>query len=92
MGGDQAAGVLSTVRQSALAAKGKDPMTPAELEDFERPIKQKYEEEGSAYYSTARLWDDGIILPEETRKVLGYAIEVSLNKKIEETKFGVFRM
>ena len=92
MGGDQAAGVLSTVRQSALAAKGKDPMTTAELEDFERPIKQKYEKEGSAYYSTARLWDDGIILPEETRKVLGYAIEVSLNKKIEETKFGVFRM
>ena len=68
MGGDQAAGFLSTVRQSALAAKGKDPMTTAELEDFERPIKQKYEEEGSAYYSTARLWDDGIILPEETRK------------------------
>jgi 3-methylcrotonyl-CoA carboxylase beta subunit len=92
MGGDQAAGVLSTVKQAALETKGKKPMTQAEKDEFEKPIKEKYEKEGSAYYSTARLWDDGIIAPEDTRKVLGYALEVSLNKKIEDTKFGVFRM
>jgi 3-methylcrotonyl-CoA carboxylase beta subunit len=92
MGGDQAAGVLSTVRQGALVAKGKEPMTPEQVAEFEKPIKQKYEKEGSAYYSTARLWDDGIIAPEDTRKILGYAIKVSMNKKIEPTKFGVFRM
>ena len=92
MGGEQAAGVLSTVRQSALIAKGKPEMTDKEKEEFEKPIRDKYEKEGSAYYSSARLWDDGVISPCQTRKVLGYALKVSLNKKIEETKFGVFRM
>ena len=92
MGGDQAAGVLSTVRQSALAAKGKKEMTAEEVAEFEQPIKDKYEKEGSAYYSSARLWDDGIIAPEDTRKVLGYGLQVSLNKKIEKSHFGVFRM
>ena len=82
MGGDQAAGVLSTVRQSALAAKGKE-MTAEEVAEFEQPIKDKYEKEGSAYYSSARLWDDGIIAPEDTRKVLGYGLQVSLNKKLK---------
>ena len=59
---------------------------------FKRPIEDKYEEEGSPYYSTARLWDDGIIDPADTRKVVSLALDASLNAKIEETKFGVFRM
>jgi len=92
MGGEQAAGVLSTVRQGALEAKGKPLMTDEQKAAFEKPILDKYEIEGSAYYSSARLWDDGIIAPCQTRKVLGYAIQVSLNAKIMPTKFGVFRM
>ena len=92
MGGEQAAGVLSTVRQSALEAKGAPLMTDEEKAKFEKPILDKYETEGSAYYSTARLWDDGVIAPCQTRKVLGYALKVSLNAEILPTKFGVFRM
>lgn len=92
MGGDQAAGVLSTVRQDALLAKGKKPMSAAELAEFERPIKEKYEVEGSAYYSSARLWDDGVIDPAQTRDVLGLAISAALNAEIGESKFGIFRM
>jgi 3-methylcrotonyl-CoA carboxylase beta subunit len=92
MGGEQAAGVLSTVKQGALEAKGKPIMNDKEKAAFEQPILDKYENEGSAYYSSARLWDDGIIAPCQTRKVLGYAIQVSLNAKIEPTKFGIFRM
>mgnify|MGYP003687089337 FL=1 len=67
-------------------------MTESEVKSFEKPILDKYEKEGSAYYSSARIWDDGIILPEETRKTLTMALECSKNKKQEETKFGVFRM
>ena len=92
MGGEQAAGVLSTVRQGALKAKGKPLMSDEEKKAFEKPILDKYEKEGSAYYSSARLWDDGIIAPCQTRQVLGYAVSVSLNAKIMPTKFGVFRM
>lgn len=92
MGGEQAAGVLSTVRQGALEAQGKPLMSQEEKAAFEKPILNKYEKEGSAYYSSARLWDDGIIAPCQTRKVLGYALHVSLNAKIMPTKFGVFRM
>ncbi len=92
MGGEQAAGVLATVRQDGLKAKGKSPMTSEEEAEFKRPILEKYETEGSAYYSTARLWDDGVIEPHKTREVLGLAISASLNKDIEDTKFGVFRM
>ena len=92
MGGEQAAGVLSTVRQGALKAKGKPMMSDEEKKTFEKPILDKYEKEGSAYYSSARLWDDGIIAPCQTRQVLGYAVSVSLNAKIMPTKFGVFRM
>ena len=92
MGGEQAAGVLTTVRQDGLKYKGKEAMTEDEVAEFQKPILDKYEKEGSAYYSTARLWDDGIIEPHQTRDVLGLALAVSHNKAYEETKFGVFRM
>lgn len=92
MGGEQAAGVLATVRQDGLKAKGQAPMTPEQEAQFKQPILDKYEEEGSAYYSTARLWDDGVIEPHKTRDILGAAIKASKQAPIEETKFGVFRM
>lgn len=86
MGGEQAAKVLSTVKQETT------PMTENEIKEFEKPILEKYEKEGSAYYSTARIWDDGIIEPHKTREVLGLALEASHYKKIEEVNFGIFRM
>lgn len=92
MGGEQAAGVLTTVRQDALKYKKEKAMTEDEVTTFQQPILDKYEKEGSPYYSTARIWDDGIIEPHHTRDVLGLAIAASLNKPIEDTKFGVFRM
>lgn len=92
MGGEQAAGVLATVRQEGLKARGKEPMSEAEETEFKAPILEKYEEEGSPYYSSARLWDDGIIEPEKTRDILGLAISASLNREIKDTSFGVFRM
>ncbi|TMH20871.1 MAG: methylcrotonoyl-CoA carboxylase, partial [Betaproteobacteria bacterium] len=64
----------------------------AQEEDFKRPILDQYERQGHPYYSTARLWDDGVIAPEETRRTLALAISASLNAPIEETRFGVFRM
>jgi acetyl-CoA carboxylase carboxyltransferase component len=91
MGGEQAANVLLTVRLDALRAKGKD-MTPEEREEFMAPILEKYGNEGSAYFSTARLWDDGIIAPTDTREALALAISMSLNAPIPEHNFGVFRM
>ncbi len=92
MGGEQAAGVLSTVKQAGLEHKGQKPMSAQELADFEKPIKDKYEKEGHPFYSSARLWDDGIIDPAQTRDILGLAIATSMNAEIEETKFGIFRM
>lgn len=91
MGGEQAAGVLTTVKEEQLRAKG-EPFPEKEKEELRRSILSKYEEEGSAYYSSARLWDDGIIDPVDTRTVLALGIAASLNKKWEETKYGVFRM
>ena len=91
MGGQQAASVLMTVRLDNLRARGAD-MTATEQEAFMRPVVEKYEEEGSAYYSTARLWDDGIIDPLDTRAVLALGISASLNAPIADTRFGVFRM
>lgn len=91
MGGEQAAGVLITVKEEQLKAKGET-MSEAEREKLRNTILEKYEREGSAYYSTSRLWDDGIIDPVDTRKVLAMAISASLNKKFEDTKYGVFRM
>jgi 3-methylcrotonyl-CoA carboxylase beta subunit len=86
MGGEQAASVLATVHRDA------DKWTPEQAEAFKAPIRAKYEEEGSPYYATARLWDDGIIAPADTRRVLSLALSACLNAPIGETKFGVFRM
>ena len=90
MGGEQAANVLATVRKDAL--QKNQIMSEEDEIKFKQPILDKYEQEGSAYYSTARLWDDGIIDPADTRKVLSMALSISNNKESEETKFGVFRM
>ena len=92
MGGEQAAGVLATVKQDGLKASGNEVMSESELEEFKKPILEKYEKEGSAYYSSARLWDDGVIEPHKTRDVLGLAIAASLNNEIDDSRFGVFRM
>ncbi len=86
MGGEQAASVLATVHRDA------DTWTPDEAEAFKAPIRQKYEDEGNPYYATARLWDDGVIDPAQTRDVLGLAISASLNAPVPDTRFGVFRM
>jgi acetyl-CoA carboxylase carboxyltransferase component len=92
MGGEQAANVLLTVKRDALAREGKPDMTPDEQEAFKRPILEKYEHEGSPYYSTARLWDDGIIDPADTRRVLGLALAVCARQPAPKTQYGVFRM
>jgi 3-methylcrotonyl-CoA carboxylase beta subunit len=91
MGGEQAASVLATVRRENLEAEGKT-WSEVEEEEFKQPIREQYETEGNPYYATARLWDDGIITPAETRRVLGLCFSVALNAPIPETKFGVFRM
>ena len=91
MGGEQAASVLATVRKDGLAARGKT-MSAEEEAAFKQPILDKYEEEGNPYYSTARLWDDGIIDPRDTRTVLALGIAASLNAPLPDTPFGVFRM
>jgi 3-methylcrotonyl-CoA carboxylase beta subunit len=84
MGGAQAARVLSTVRAGTAS--------DAERDAFEAPILAEYERQGSAYYSTARLWDDGVIDPLDSRRVLALGISAALNAEIGETRFGVFRM
>jgi 3-methylcrotonyl-CoA carboxylase beta subunit len=91
MGGEQAASVLATIRRDALEARGGT--WPADEEDaFKAPIRDRYETEGDPYFASARLWDDGIIDPAQTRDVLGLSISAALNAPIPETKFGVFRM
>jgi acetyl-CoA carboxylase carboxyltransferase component len=92
MGGEQASNVLLTIKQDQLAREGKPPLTPAEADEFRRPTLEKYEREGHPYYSSARLWDDGILDPTETRTVLALALSVVLNAPREEGRFGVFRM
>jgi 3-methylcrotonyl-CoA carboxylase beta subunit len=91
MGGDQAASVLAQVRRSSLEAAGTN-WSETEEEKFKSPIRAQYEEQGSAYFSTAHLWDDGIIDPAETRRVLALALSVCRNAPVRETRFGVFRM
>ena len=91
MGGEQAASVLATVRRDNLEAAGKTWSADNE-EAFKAPVRDQYEREGNPYYASARLWDDGIILPSETRDVLGLALSACLNAPIEKTCFGVFRM
>jgi 3-methylcrotonyl-CoA carboxylase beta subunit len=91
MGGQQAASVLATVKRDGTEAKGGT-WSKEEEEKFKRPILDQYERQGHPYYATARLWDDGLIAPQETRRVLALAISASLNAPIEDTRFGVFRM
>jgi 3-methylcrotonyl-CoA carboxylase beta subunit/propionyl-CoA carboxylase len=91
MGGEQAAGVLTQVKIEQRQRQGK-PMSEKEVEELRAPILARYEEEGSPYYSSARLWDDGVIAPADTRAVLGLGISAALNAPIPEARFGVFRM
>jgi 3-methylcrotonyl-CoA carboxylase beta subunit len=91
MGGMQAASVLATVKRDGIEAKG-GAWTREEEEAFKRPILEQYEHQGHPYYASARLWDDGVIDPADTRMVLGLALSAAMNKPPEETKFGVFRM
>jgi acetyl-CoA carboxylase carboxyltransferase component len=92
MGGEQAAGVLSTVKDEQRLREGQPVMTEAERDAFRAPTLEKYEAEGNPYYATARLWDDGILDPAETRTVLGLGLSIACNAPSEATRFGVFRM
>jgi 3-methylcrotonyl-CoA carboxylase beta subunit len=91
MGGEQAASVLATVRRENIEGGGGS-WSRDEEDEFKRPIREQYEREGNPYYATARLWDDGIIAPGETRRVLSLALSAALNAPIPRTRFGVFRM
>jgi 3-methylcrotonyl-CoA carboxylase beta subunit len=91
MGGEQAASVLATVRRDGIEAKGGQ-WPPEDEEAFKAPIRHQFEEQGHPYYASARLWDDGVIDPADTRRVLGLALSASLNAPVEATGFGVFRM
>ena len=91
MGGEQAASVLSTLRREAIEGQGRV-WSQEEEEAFKAPIRDSYESEGSPYYATARLWDDGVIAPAETRRVLSLAFSACFNAPLEPTRFGVFRM
>jgi 3-methylcrotonyl-CoA carboxylase beta subunit len=91
MGGEQAASVLATVKRDGIQLKGGS-WSAEEEETFKAPIRQQYEEQGHPYYASARLWDDGVIRPADTRRVLALALSASLNAPIEDTRYGVFRM
>lgn len=95
MGGPQAASVLSTVKNDQIEKQTGTPMTTEEITEFEKPLLEKYEQEGSPYYATARLWDDGVIQVEDTRKVLGQTLRV-VSKDFDQPRregntYGVFR-
>ncbi len=91
MGGEQASDVLIQVKEEQLAAKGEK-MKAEDIKKLRTEILNKYEEEGSIYFSTSRIWDDGIIDPVDTRKVIALGIAMSLNKPFTATKYGIFRM
>ncbi len=91
MGGEQAASVLSQVKRDKLVENHAD-WTAEEEESFKKPIRDQYETQGHPYYATARLWDDGILDPVETRRVLGLALAIADNGTTGQTKYGVFRM
>ncbi|MGZ0189472.1 MAG: carboxyl transferase domain-containing protein, partial [Alphaproteobacteria bacterium] len=91
MGGEQAANVLATVRRDGIERKGES-WSQDEEEAFMAPVRQQYEEQGHPYYASARIWDDGVIDPADSRKVLGLALSAALNAPVEETRFGLFRM
>ncbi len=92
MGGEQAANVLATVKQDGLKASGKSLMSDEEVSKFKQPILDKYEKEGSPYYSSARIWDDGVIDPAQTRDILGLCLSVTHNEEFPDPRWGVFRM
>ena len=91
MGGEQAADVLSTIKKDQVKSTGSK-LTQKDIENIRNPILQKYEDEGNPYYSTARLWDDGVIDPLDTRMILALGLSTAMNENIEKTDFGVFRM
>jgi len=91
MGGEQAASVLATVKRDNIESDGGK-WSEIEEEEFKQPLRDQFETEGNPYYATARLWDDGIIAPAETRRILGLAFSATLNAPVPQTKFGVFRM
>lgn len=91
MGGEQAASVLATVKRDGMEAAGQK-WTDKEEEEFKKPIRDQYEQQGHPYYASARLWDDGIIDPAETRKVLGLSLSAALSAPVEKTEFGIFRL
>ena len=91
MGGEQAASVLSTVRRDGIEAKG-GAWSKEEEEAFKAPIREQYELQGHPYYATARMWDDGVVDPAQSRRILGLSLSAALNAPIQPTKFGVFRM
>jgi 3-methylcrotonyl-CoA carboxylase beta subunit len=91
MGGDQAAAVLATVKRTQIEVGGGS-WSAEEEEAFKDPIRRRYEDEGNAYHSTARLWDDGIIDPLDTRVVLGLALSACANAPLDDVAYGVFRM
>ena len=91
MGGEQAASVLATVKRDGIEGKGGQ--WPADEEEaFKAPIREQFEQQGHPYYASARLWDDGVIDPADTRRILGLALAASLNAPTQDTRFGVFRM
>ncbi len=92
MGGEQAANVLLTIKRDQLARRDEPDLSETEQSEFKQPILDKYEREGNPYYSTARLWDDGILDPVQTRRVLGLALSACMNAPIAPTRYGVFRM
>lgn len=91
MGGEQAAGVMAQIKKDQLEKKGET-LTPEAERAIREPVLETYERQGHPYYASARLWDDGVIDPAETRRVLGLSLSAALNRPIAETKFGVFRM
>ena len=91
MGGEQASNVLATVTRDSKTKRGEE-WSVEEEEKFKKPIAERYEREGHPYYSSARLWDDGVIKPSDTRQVLGLAISASMNSEPAPTSFGIFRM
>jgi 3-methylcrotonyl-CoA carboxylase beta subunit len=91
MGGEQAASVLATVRRDSIEGKGGSWSQEEELA-FKEPIRQQYDAQGHPYYASARLWDDGVIDPADTRMCLGLGLSAALNAPIPATRFGVFRM
>ena len=91
MGGEQAAGVLTDIRRDAARKQGIE-LDETKLAAIKREVEQQYEEEASPYFATARLWDDGIIDPRQTRQVVGLALATTLNAPIEATEYGVLRI